>query len=83
MCSSAEETGDDNAGEGVTISSASDTCPLSREAAKLLEISGSDTKAKDDWVDVVDMVDVVRSRAERRELRGSSCHAEFATSTWL
>jgi len=83
VCSSAEETGEDRAGEGVTISSASETWALSSDAAKLLEISGSDTKAKEDWVDVVDMVEVVRSRAERRELRGSSCHAEFATSTWL
>lgn len=45
--SSAEEIGDDRAGE-VTTSSASETCPLSSDAAKLLEISGSDMKAKED-----------------------------------
>jgi hypothetical protein len=38
--------GEEGVGEGECTSSASDTCPLSIDAAKLLEISGSDeTKA--------------------------------------
>jgi hypothetical protein len=42
--SSADESvGDESAGE--VTSSASDTGPLSRDAAKLLEISGSEMKA--------------------------------------
>lgn len=80
--SSPDDTGDASPGETVTTSSASDVCALSSDAAKLLDISGSDTNAYDDCVDVVDIVDVVRSRAESRDVRGSSCHAELATSTF-
>lgn len=80
--SSPDDTGEANPGDTVTTSSVSDVCALSSEAAKLLDISGSDTIAYDDCVDVVDMVDVVRSRAEIREVRGSSCHAELAASTF-
>lgn len=79
--SSPDDKGDANPGE-VTTSSASDVWALSSDAAKLLDISGSDTKAYDDCVDVVDIVDVVRSRAESRDVRGSSCHAELVTSTF-
>lgn len=80
--SSPDDIGDANPGETVTTSSASDVCALSSDAAKLLDISGSDTSAYDDCVDVVDIVDVVRSlAAESRDARGSSCHAELATST--
>jgi len=50
--SSEDRVGDDNAGD----SSASETWPLSSEAAKLLEISGSETKAYDDCVEAVDVV---------------------------
>lgn len=39
------ERGDDNADDRATKSSASDTWPLSSDAAKLLDISGSDTNA--------------------------------------
>jgi hypothetical protein len=39
------ESGDESAGDCATRSSASDVWPLSRDAAKLLEISGSDTNA--------------------------------------
>jgi len=81
--SSAEDRlGDDNAGEG-KISSASETCPLSSDAAKLLEISGSEIKAYDDCVEAVDVVDVVRPRADSRDARGSSCHTELSVSTVL
>lgn len=80
--SSPEDTGDANPGDIVTTSSASDVCALSSDAAKLLDISGSDTNAYDDCVDAVDIVDVVRSRAESRDVRGSSCHAELAKSTF-
>jgi hypothetical protein len=55
--------------------------PLAREAAKLLDISGSEMNAYEDRVDVVDVVDVVRSRSESPALFGSSCHAELALST--
>lgn len=48
-------------------SSTSDVCPLSSDAAKLLDISGSETKAYDERVEVVEVVEVVRSRAESRE----------------
>ncbi len=47
-CSSADdEMGEESAGEDITVSSASepDIIPASRDAAKLLEISGSDTMA--------------------------------------
>jgi hypothetical protein len=75
--SSEDRVGDDNAGD----SSASETWPLSSEAAKLLEISGSETKAYDDCVEAVDVVEVVRSRTEIREVRGSSCQTELVVST--
>jgi hypothetical protein len=39
------ERGDESAGDCTTISSLSDAWPLSRDAAKLLDISGSDIKA--------------------------------------
>ena len=73
------EMGDDRAGDDSSGSSKS-VARASTEAAKLLEISVSDTMAKDDCVDVVDAVDVVRSRVENLDVRGSSCHVEFATS---
>jgi hypothetical protein len=65
------------------MSSASETCPLSSDAAKLLEISGSETKAYDDCVEAVDAEEVVRSRADSRDARGSSCHTELLVSTVL
>lgn len=82
-CSSADERGDERAGDERTVSSASDPDikPASRDAAKLLEISGSETTAYEDCVDAVDVVEIVRSRAERREGRGSSCHTEDDVST--
>lgn len=43
-----EEIGDESAGDDSTGSSASEMRPLSKEAAKLLEKSGSDTNAKDE-----------------------------------
>lgn len=51
MCSSVEvEMGEESAGEDSTASSTSEpeTSPASSEAAKLLEISGSDTNAYED-----------------------------------
>jgi hypothetical protein len=78
--SSAEETGDDNPGDGTRTSSVSEVGPLARDAAKLLDISGSETNAYEDRVDVVDVVDVVRSRCESPEPVGSSCHMEPALS---
>lgn len=82
--SSPDDTGEASPlGDTATPSSASDAWALSSEAAKLLDISGSETNANDDCVDdVVDIVDVVRSRADSRGFRGSSCHAELATSTF-
>jgi hypothetical protein len=81
--SSAEDRlGDDNAGEG-DMSSISETCPLSSDAAKLLEISGSDTKAYDECVEAVEVVEVVRPRADTRDARGSSCQTELVVSTLL
>jgi hypothetical protein len=79
--SSAEDTGDDKPGDGIWKSSVSEEGPLAREAAKLLEISGSETNAYEDRVEVVDVVDVVRSRSESPVLLGSSCHMEPALST--
>lgn len=75
------ETGEDSAGDD-TVSSKSDRKPSSSDAAKLVDISGSDIKAKEDCVDAVDVVEVVRSLAESRDAdaRGSSCHSECATS---
>lgn len=46
--SSPDDTGEANPGDTVTTSSASDVCALSSDAAKLLDISGSDTSAYDD-----------------------------------
>jgi len=60
----------------------SEVCPLARDAAKLLDISGSDINAYEERVDVVDVVDVVRSRSESEEPFGSSCHMEPALSTF-
>jgi len=68
-------------GDGTISSSASDTWPLSRDAAKLLEISASETKAYDDGVEAVDVVEVVLSRAASRDIRGSSCHIDVLVST--
>lgn len=73
------EIGDERAGDDKD-SSKSETKPPSRDAAKLLEISGSDTTAKDDWVEAVDVVDVVLSLAEKCVARASSCHIEWVTS---
>lgn len=63
-------------------SSASDT---SSEAAKLLEISGSEeTKAYEDWVEAVDVVEIVLSLVEsREEAWRSSCQTELAVTTVL
>jgi hypothetical protein len=80
MRSSAEETGDDRPGDETRKSSVSEAGPLARDAAKLLDISGSETNAYEDRVDVEDVVDVVRSRCERPEPVGSSCHMEPALS---
>lgn len=73
-----EREGDDSAGDDAVKSSASDA---SSDAAKLLDISGSETSAKEDCVDAVDAVDVVRPRVDSRDDWGSSCHTEFVTST--
>lgn len=73
------EIGDESAGDD-SDSSKSETKPPSSDAAKLLDISVSETTAKDDWVDAVDVVDVVRSLAENRDARASSCHIEWDTS---
>ena len=65
------------------MSSASDACALSSEAAKLLEMSGSEeTNAYEEWVDAVEAEEIVRSRGDwlRVDL-GSSCHTELAVST--
>lgn len=70
------EDGEENTGECVRSlnSSTSDSRPLSKDAVKL-DISGSETTAKDECDDVDEMV---RPRAEAR---GSSCHAEVTVST--
>lgn len=60
----------------------SEVGPLARDAAKLLDISGSETNVYEEWVDVVDVVDVVRSRCESEEPLGSSCHTEPTLSTF-
>jgi hypothetical protein len=76
-----ERCGDEKPG-GDDASSESETGPLSSDAAKLLEISRSETNAYDDCVEAVDVVELVRSRAERRRTRcGSSCHSELVLST--
>lgn len=62
-----DETGDDNVGDDNPGSSVSDCRAPSREAAKLLDISGSETTAYDDCVEVVDIEEVVRSRPDNRE----------------
>ena len=62
--SSESDNGEDNAGEDKYASSKSDARP-STEAAKLLDISVSETTANEDWVDAVDVVEVVRSLAEK------------------
>ena len=59
----------------------SDVGPLARDSAKLLDISGSEINVYEERVDVVDVVDVVRSRSESEPL-GSSCHMEPALSTF-
>ena len=81
--SSYDNFGEECAGDGEYTSSASDACALSREAAKLLEISGSDTKAYEECVEVVDAVEIVRSRPVCLEVRGSNCHTELAVSIVL
>lgn len=73
------DTGDESAGDD-SDSSKSVTNPPSSDAAKLLVISASETTANEDCVDAVDVVDVVRSRAESRDVRASSCHTELPTS---
>lgn len=78
--SSADETGDDMPGDGTRKSSVSEVGPLAREAAKLLDISCSEINAYEDRVDVVEVVDVVRSRCESPGPVGSSCHIEPALS---
>lgn len=60
----------------------SEVGPLARDAAKLLDISGSDINAYEERVDVEDVVDVVRSRSESEAPLGSSCHMEPALSTF-
>lgn len=60
----------------------SEVGPLAREAAKLLDISGSEINAYEDRVEAVDVVDVVRSRSDSPELLGSSCHTEPDLSTF-
>lgn len=62
-----DETGEDNAGDDIPCSSVSLCNAPSSDAAKLLEISGSDTTANEDCVDVVEIDDVVLSRAEIRD----------------
>lgn len=72
--------GDERAGEDMTVSSISEGGPLSKDTVKLLEISWSETRAYEDCVEAVDVVDVVRSRGGRREARGSSCQPELEVS---
>lgn len=81
--SSADEMGEDSAGEPVARpgSSVSEVGLLSSEAAKLLEMSGSEMYAYEDWFEPVEVVDVVRVRDERCEVRGSSCQTEVLVST--
>ncbi len=76
-----EETGDERAGDEKPGSSVSDCRAPSSDAAKLLDISGSETTAYEDCVEVVDMEDVVRSLADIREVWGSSCQRLLTTST--
>lgn len=64
----------------MTVSSVSERSPLSKDAVKLLDISGSETRAYEDCVEAVDVVDVVRSRGGKREARGSSCQTELEVS---
>lgn len=80
--SSADEMGEERAGESVASpgSSVSEVGLLSSEAAKLLEISGSEMYAYEDGFEPVDVVEVVRVRGERREVRGSSCQTEVLVS---
>ena len=78
--SSAEETGDDRTGDVAGKSSVSEVGPLARDAAKLLDISGSETSAYEDRVEVEEVVDVVRSRSESPGPVGSSCHMDPALS---
>ena len=78
-----ERLGEESTGDGEYMSSASDACALSSEAAKLLEMSGSEeTNAYEEWVDAVEAEEIVRSRGDwlRVDL-GSSCHTELAVST--
>jgi len=74
-----EESVEKSSGDGAMGSSASDTCSLESEAAKLLDISASDTKAYDDNVEAVEVVDIVRPRAEALLLLGSSCQREVGS----
>ena len=59
----------------------SEAGPLSSETAKLLDISKSDINANDDWVEAVEVVEVVRSRPDGRDVLGSSCHMDAVVST--
>lgn len=74
------ETGRERSGEAKSESyaSLSEACALSRDAAKLLVISGSEMYAYEDWVDIVEAVEVVLPRMDGR---GSSCHIDVPTST--
>ena len=76
-----DETGDDSVGDDNPGSSVSDCRAPSSEAAKLLDISGSDTTAYEDCVEVVDIEEVVRSRPDNREACGSNCQRLLVTST--
>lgn len=80
---SADEMGEESAGEPVASpgSSVSEVGLLSSEAAKLLEISGSEMYAYEDWFELVEVVDVVRTRDVTWEVRGSSCQTEVLVST--
>lgn len=78
-CSS-RDTGRERGGEAKSESSLSETGALSMDSTKLLDISGSDTYAYEDCVDIVDAVDVVRSRTD--DGRGSSCHIDVFAFTF-
>ena len=72
------EWGDECEGEA-TLSSVSELAPDAREAAKELVISMSgseETNAKDDCVETVEVVEVVRTRADSSEEEGSRIHSE-------
>ena len=68
------ETGEDSAGEESESSQKSAMKSVEAAKDKSWETSVSEMSAYDDCVEVVEVVDVVRPRAERRDARGSSCH---------